>query len=213
MQDIKETYLYEELNEDYINGIVDTTMEQITFMTKTIDDFKNFFSPSKEKVRFHVKTVIDELLSMFGQLFNRDYVEISVITAPDTIQQAEGYPNEFKQVILNMLNNAKDAITSKKESSGRTHGLIEIIINNNEAADKIITLIRDNGGGIPDHLIEKIFGPYFTTKGSKGTGIGLYMSKTIIETNMGGSLTVRNIDGGAEFMICLGVSGGNSGSI
>ncbi|MBF0459621.1 MAG: HAMP domain-containing histidine kinase, partial [Nitrospirae bacterium] len=63
-----------------------------------------------------------------------------------------------------------------------------------------------NGGGIPEHLIAKIFEPYYTTKGEHGTGVGLYMSKTIIETNMGGSLTVRNVDGGAESMVSLGVS-------
>ncbi|MBF0458519.1 MAG: HAMP domain-containing histidine kinase [Nitrospirae bacterium] len=143
---------------------------------------------------------------MFEQMFKKSDVGISLKTGPETILFADGYPNEFKQVLLNILNNAKDAIISNIETDSKIQGLIEINICNDEQRDKIMISIGDNGGGIPEHLIAKIFEPYYTTKGEHGTGIGLYMSKTIIETNMGGSLTVRNVDGGAEFMVSLGVS-------
>ncbi|KJU84218.1 PAS/PAC sensor signal transduction histidine kinase [Candidatus Magnetobacterium bavaricum] len=206
VQDIQEAYYYGELNEEYIKSFTDTTMKQVRFMSKTMDDFRNFFKPSKEKVQFDVKSNIEELLSMFGQLFKKSDVDISVICEPDTILLSDGYPNEFKQVILNILNNAKDAIISKRQTDDKMQGLIEINIGNNEAKNKIILSMQDNGGGIPLSIIDNIFAPYYTTKGNTGTGIGLYMSKTIIETNMGGSLTVRNVDGGAEFMITLGVS-------
>ncbi|MBF0318862.1 MAG: PAS domain S-box protein, partial [Nitrospirae bacterium] len=205
VQDIQEAYDYGELDDKYIKDIVAKTMEQIFFMSKTIDDFRNFFKPSKEKVRFDIKTTIEELTSMFEQMFKKSEVDISIRAVPDTILLTDGYPNEFKQVMLNILNNAKDAIALKRET-GDTPGLIEINIGNNEERDTVIVSIRDNGGGIPENVIGKIFEPYYTTKGEKGTGIGLYMSKTIIETNMGGSLTVRNVDGGAEFIITLDIA-------
>ncbi|MBF0518022.1 MAG: HAMP domain-containing histidine kinase [Nitrospirae bacterium] len=133
-------------------------------------------------------------------------IDISIAVSQDTILLADGFQNEYKQVILNILNNSKDAITSRKETDDMMRGLIEIKIGNNAKRDKVIVSMLDNGGGIPDNVMEKIFEPYFTTKGETGTGIGLYMSKTIIETNMGGSLTIRNVNGGAEFMISMPVS-------
>ncbi|MBF0402445.1 PAS domain S-box protein [Candidatus Magnetominusculus xianensis] len=204
VQDIKDAYNYGELNERYIQGIVDTTMGQVNFMSKTMEDFRNFFKPSKDRLQFNVKCTIEELVSMFEELFKKSGVDISIEAKPGTILTTNGYPNEFKQVILNLINNSKDAISSKHETGPQ--GLIGINIINNEERDKIIVLIKDNGGGIPEDIAEKIFEPYYTTKGEKGTGIGLYMSKTIIETNMGGTLTVRNVDGGAEFLITLGIS-------
>ncbi|MBF0486984.1 MAG: PAS domain S-box protein [Nitrospirae bacterium] len=203
VQDIRDAYSYGELNEKYIKGIVNTTMEQTAFMSKTIDDVRDFFRPSKEKVRFDVKTAIGELLSMFEQLFKKNDIDISIKVQQDTLISTEGYPNEFKQVVLNILNNAKDAITSKRETGNKIQGLIEITICNNEKRDEVIISIRDNGGGIPDDIIGKVFEPYFTTKGTEGTGIGLYMSKTIIETNMGGRLYCENIENGTMFIIEL----------
>ncbi|MBF0318321.1 MAG: transporter substrate-binding domain-containing protein [Nitrospirae bacterium] len=203
VQDINDAYNYGEFNEEYIKDVVDTTMGQVTFMAKTIDDFRNFYKPSKERVQFNIITSIEELLSMFGELFKKSDVDISVTAGQVTTPTTEGYPNEFKQVILNIVNNSRDAISSKREADNNIQGLIEINISNNAERDKVIVSIRDNGGGIPEDLINKIFEPYYTTKGEKGSGIGLYMSKTIIEANMGGSLTVRNVDGGAEFLISM----------
>ncbi|WP_420263755.1 PAS domain-containing protein [Candidatus Magnetominusculus dajiuhuensis] len=212
VQDINEAYNFGELNADYIKNTVDTTMNQVHFMSKTIDDFKDFFKPSKAKVKFNVKTTIEELLSMFEQMFKKSDVDISIRTGQDTILITDGYPNEFKHVILNIINNAKDAITSKRDDGEMIQGRIDINIINNTEIDKIIISIKDNGGGIPEHIINNIFDPYYTTKGEKGTGIGLYMSKTIIETNMGGSLEVSNVDGGAEFVITLGAGHPSTGS-
>ncbi|MBF0556325.1 MAG: PAS domain S-box protein [Nitrospirae bacterium] len=205
VQDIKEAYNYGELSEDYIKNTVDTTMKQVFFMSKTIEDFKDFFKPAKEKVRFNVKSAIEGIISMFEHLFKKSDVDVSVRTGQDTMLFTDGYPNEFKQVILNIMNNSKDAITSKRESGDMIQGRIEINIINNIEINKVIISISDNGGGIPGHIIDKIFDPYYTTKGEKGTGIGLYMSKTIIETNMGGSLEVSNVDGGAKFVIELDI--------
>ncbi|MBF0516896.1 MAG: PAS domain S-box protein [Nitrospirae bacterium] len=207
VQDLKDAYAYGELNDKYINETVDVTMSQVNFMSKTINDFRNFYKPSKEKCRFDVKAAVEELLWMFEQIFKKSGIDITIETVQHTELSTDGYPNEFKQVLLNILNNAKDAITAKKESEGSAYtGQIEIIIGTDEDKNKIIVSIRDNGGGIPQHILERIFEPYYTTKGEQGTGIGLYMCKTIIETNMGGSLSARNYDGGAEFTISMGIA-------
>ncbi|KWT74904.1 PAS domain-containing protein [Candidatus Magnetominusculus xianensis] len=200
VQDMKDAYAYGELNEEYIERTVDMTIVQTSFMSKTINDFRDFFKPSKEKSKFDVKTAIEELLSMFGTLFKKSDLEISLRADQGAGLITLGYPNEFKQVILNILNNASDAVVLKRQSDTSLQGLIEIAIGTEK--DKVIVSIRDNGGGIPENLMERIFENYYTTK-DKGSGIGLYMSKTIIETNMGGSLTARNVDAGAEFLITL----------
>ncbi|MEO5356037.1 MAG: ATP-binding protein [Nitrospirae bacterium YQR-1] len=205
IQDLKDSYTHGEINGKFIDDVVGSTMQQIDFMAKTIDDFKNFFIPSKKKVLFDVKTTIDELLSMFKHVFSKSNIDISVKADHNVLMLTEGYPNEFKQVVLNMLNNSKDAIVSKKIKDSDLKGSILINIDNSEDKSRVIVSIRDNGGGIPDDVVGRIFEPYFTTKEQEGTGIGLYMSKTIIETNMGGSLMVYNVDGGAEFMISLDV--------
>ncbi|MBF0520197.1 MAG: PAS domain S-box protein [Nitrospirae bacterium] len=205
IQDIRDTYEYDELNEQYLDKSVESMMAQLSFMSKTIDDFRNFFVPSKLKVRFNVKTAIEELLSMFANILIKNNIKVSVQTDSDTLFSTFGYPNEFKQVVLSILNNSRDAIAAIKTNGSEIKGCITINISNNEDKSRVIVLIGDNGGGIADDIIGKIFEPYFSTKETDGSGIGLYMSKTIIETNMGGSLTVRNINGGAEFVISLDV--------
>ncbi|MBF0518154.1 MAG: PAS domain S-box protein [Nitrospirae bacterium] len=206
IQDLKDAYTYGEVDDKYIENIVVSTMRQIDFMSKTIDDFRNFFIPSKEKVLFDVKAAVDELLSIFMHIFIKSTIDISVKAGQDVLISTLGYPNEFKQVLLNILNNSKDAIITRRENAHEIQGIIEINITYTEDKSQVIVSVRDNGGGIPDGVLEKIFEPFFTTKGTEGTGIGLYMSKTIIETNMGGSLTVGNVDGGAEVVITLGLT-------
>jgi signal transduction histidine kinase len=108
-----------------------------------------------------------------------------------------GFANEYSQVVLNIISNAVDAIIAKGVGG-------EIKINIFCENDSAIVGIKDNAGGIPEEIINHIFDPYFTTKeGGKGTGIGLYMSKLIIEDHMGGRIDVQNIDDGAEFRIII----------
>lgn len=117
---------------------------------------------------------------------------------------SNGYANEFKQVIINIISNAKDAIKQRIEQKQLVEGEGLITIRYSHESDNIIVQIDDNGGGIPDDIKERIFDPYFTTKGPhKGTGIGLFMSKTIIEKNMEGQLLVENGENGACFTISL----------
>ncbi len=200
--DLKDAYISGELNREYVDTIVVSLSDQINFMAKTIDDFTNFLKPSKTKITFNVTSAIEELVSMFIRIFNKNTIEVNIKTKQDGILLTDGYPNEFKQVVLNILNNAKDAIIAKRKITHDIKGQITIEINSDDRANIMIS-IRDNGGGIAENVIDKIFDPYFTTKDKEGTGIGLYMSKAIIETSMCGSLTVRNIDDGAEFLIRL----------
>jgi len=107
-----------------------------------------------------------------------------------------GYPNEFAQVLLNIVINAKDILAE------RGIAVPKVVISAFRDGSSAVVTVADNGGGIPEEFIGKIFDPYFTTKGPQlGTGIGLFMSKSIIERNMGGRLMVRNTADGAEFRI------------
>ncbi|MBF0516097.1 MAG: PAS domain S-box protein [Nitrospirae bacterium] len=199
IQDIKDAYLYGELNDIYIRDVVDTTMDQICFMSKTIDDFRNFLKPSKVKVGFNVKSTIEGLVSMFELLFSKSGIDIAIRADHDAT--LSGYPNEFNQVILNLLNNSRDAIMSAGISRP-SRGLIEIDISNSRERDKLLISVKDNGGGIPAQIIDRIFELYFTTKEqSGGTGIGLYMSKVVIEESLGGRIYAKNAENGAIFIL------------
>ncbi|WP_420264791.1 ATP-binding protein [Candidatus Magnetominusculus dajiuhuensis] len=210
IQDLVDAFEHGEMNKEYLETEVQSTMQHIGFMSQTIDDFRNFLKPSKKKLRFNVKEAIEEIMSMFEGTLKRDSVAVSLAHSEETYLKT-GYPNEFKQVILNIINNARDAIVSCRKKGlmdKGTQGQITIRLEKaaasptQDADDKVIVYISDNGGGIPEDIIDKVFDSYFTTKTEdKGTGIGLYMSRTIIENNMGGRLTVRNTPIGAEFTI------------
>ncbi|MBF0472365.1 MAG: HAMP domain-containing histidine kinase, partial [Nitrospirae bacterium] len=213
IQDMKDAFEFGELDKDYISKTVEDTMTQVMHMSGTIDDFRNFFMPSKEKVIFKLNSTVSEVIYLiYDQLF-KGGIKIAMKCNYDVIVRSNkgrypelctcepeimviGYQNEFKQVILNLLSNARDAII-RHRAQNKDAAIGEILIEFSKADNKVILKIKDNGGGIPIEIIDKIFDPYFTTKGCDGTGIGLYISKTIIEQNMGGSLMVRNVEGGA----------------
>ncbi len=188
-------YFYgtDKFNKEFLDMTVRDIMSQINHMSQTIDDFRNFFKPDKKKVDFNINAAIQQALSLIDDSFKSSCIE--VITQITDDQFVFGYPNEFSQVLLNILQNARDAILECKIKNGFVS-----IFSSNENGKRVI-IISDNAGGIPEDIIDKVFEPYFSTKGIMGTGIGLNMSKNIIETNMGGRLTVRNIVGGAEFRI------------
>ena len=207
VQDMEEAFNFGELDKEYIHKAVNSTMAQISYMSATIDDFRNFFKPDKEKIEFDINLAIKEVLrlvkdQLLGANISIEY-NCSCSTDCEDKHNTIGYPNEFKQVILNIFNNAKDAIVGYREVS-EVNFRGEIGINIESTVDVIRISISDNGGGIKEAHIYNIFKPYFSTKSAEsGTGIGLYIAKTIIEKNMGGRLTVKNKAGGAEFIIEL----------
>jgi signal transduction histidine kinase len=194
VQDIALCYEYDNFSKDYLDASTKKIMKLIRHMSQTIDDFRNFFTPGKEQVPFDLgKTVAKTLLLVEGSLSDKG-IKINLDAGEG--QVLTGYPNEFSQVLLNILNNAKDAFSG--------HTVIDPSVTVRVASEqgKLIVTIADNAGGIPEEIINRIFEPYFTTKEQgKGTGIGLYMSKKLVEKTMNGSLTVRNTGAGAEFRI------------
>ncbi|MBI5847292.1 MAG: PAS domain S-box protein [Nitrospirae bacterium] len=218
VQNIHDAYIHGDLNRSYLDRTVQKSMDQIQHMSKTIDDFRNFFRPDKELSTFDTMTVIGEVLSLFSaqltsnniafrltcHTHSRTFVQVGGIeVCPEKI--VEGYRNEFEHVILNLISNAQDSIITRRETvqdKSSIKGLMTFDFFNRD--DNVIIEVGDNGTGIPDAVMPRIFEPYFTMKEqSKGTGIGLYMSKIIIEDHMKGSLTVKNGPGGAVFTIIL----------
>lgn len=189
IQNLKYDYEDGLITKEYLDEFITSTKKVIKFMSDTIDDFRNFYRVDKTKEVFSVKNAIEKTLSIQkAQLFN-NHIEVE-LRGDDF--EISGYKNEFQQVILNLINNAKDILLEKKIQNAK----ITIKLK-----DRII-FIRDNGGGIAKEIINRIFEPYFTTKEQgKGTGMGLYMSKMIIEENINAKLDARNTQDGAEFRI------------
>lgn len=183
-----------EFNREFLVECVEKSMELIQHMSATIDDFRSYFKPNKERTGFCCYDSVIKTLSLMEGNFRAKHIKVTVHAESKPMMY--GYPNEFAQVLINILSNASDAFIEHKICQPH----IIITVFNDEG--KTIVTISDNAGGIPDDIICKIFDPYFTTKGSQsGTGMGLFMSKAIIEKNMAGSLTARNIEGGTEFRI------------
>jgi polar amino acid transport system substrate-binding protein len=177
------------VNESFINEFINKNKVTIKFMSQTIDDFRNFFKVDKVKETFGIKEAIENTVSM--QMIYLDKYEINVsITGEDFA--VYGLKSEFQQVVLNLLSNSKDALVQHREKDRS----LQIILEDSAV------IFHDNGGGIPAHLVEDIFDAYFTTKKQgTGTGMGLYMSKIIIEDNMKGRISAFNEGEGAVFLL------------
>ena len=183
-----------QFSKEYLDANVIRAMQVINHMSKTIDGFRNFFEPNKEKVSFLVCEVLAQTVSIVEAAFHE--LKLAIEVHADAEVLVNGVPNEFSQVLLNILMNAKDALLERRVVEPR------VVVRLFREGGKAVLTIADNAGGIPLAILDKIFDPYFTTKGpDKGTGIGLFMSKNIIEKNMNGTLSVRNTTEGAEFRI------------
>ena len=194
VQDLQMTQKTEGLSEEFLAANVKRSLEIIRQMSKTIDYFRYFFKPETEKVEFKVSDTIEKTLFILEGSLKIHGIRIEFAHTDDPVMN--GYPTEFIQVLLNILINARDALIARKPE-----GPLVSVQLFTEGGKTVVSIV-DNAGGIPEEIQEKIFDPYFTTKGpEQGTGIGLFMSKTIIEKNMHGHLTVRNVGDGAEFRI------------
>lgn len=196
IQDIKETYHTDEFNEKYLEDTTDTCMHIINHMSGTIDNFRDFFKPNKENVLFSINDQIRSSLALVKAALENNSISINLEF--NSRGQVSGVPGEYAQVIVNLLTNAKDAILEHKPDKP----FIKIITRSENSYETVEVI--DNGGGIPYKIAEKIFEPYFTTKNEgKGTGIGLYFSKTIIEKNMSGNIIFSNTDDGTIFKVSV----------
>lgn len=168
----------------------------LEFMSHTIDDFRNFFMPKKEKEEFTLCSMIDSVMTIVASALENNNINVT-IDVNEKIK-LHTYLNEYEQVLLNILKNAKDVLIEKKIENPK------IFIWAKEEEFEVTLYIEDNGGGVTVEPKSKIFEPYFTTRDdSDGTGIGLYMSKIIVDKNMKGKLFVENINDGARFSISI----------
>ena len=165
-------------------------------LSETIDDFRNFFKPDKQKTKVSLtKPIIKALAIATPSILNKG---IKINTSYGVDGEIEIYKNELMQVILNILKNAEDNFKEKEIKNGK------IDISTYKEKGAYIIKICDNGGGVAPEIMPKIFDPYFSTKDEKnGTGLGLYMSKIIVEEHNGGILEVKNSKNGACFIIKL----------
>lgn len=191
---IKDAHEFNELDKDYLDKSVKEGQMVIQRMSTTIDDFRNFFRPNKEKNCFSVNEVVADVLRILEAAFQSS--GITIVVKGDEDVTAYGYRNEYSQVLINILVNAKDALQERKVLAGS----VQISIFRRDDLSKVV--VEDNAGGIPTDVLQKMFDPYFTTK-EKGTGIGLYMSKMIIENNMNGSIKACNTRNGAQLSLIV----------
>lgn len=186
-----------ELDDEYMARFKQNSMSIIQQMSKTIDDFRSFFKPTKSKENINIYGSIEQVMRVMGPILTNDNIE--VILPQKSECTVYGYKNELEQVLMVLINNAKDALLDKKVA--HPYIKIQIDADNKESGNVKIT-VEDNGGGIAEDIIDRIFEPYFTTKEQgSGVGIGLYMSKEIIERQMKGSIAVKNAADGAVFTI------------
>ena len=177
------------LTQEFIDKQVEEGLRLANQMSSTIEDFKNFFSPHKEREYFGVVQALEETLDLVEFFCKDEHIDIQLIAKEEV--RVYGYSNEFSQVILNLLNNARDNF--KQRDIQKERKIIIKVEKKNRPEPFVMISFMDNGGGIDEHIIDRIFEPYFTTKHkSTGTGIGLYMSKQIIEKQMHGLVTMKN---------------------
>ncbi len=185
-----------QLDDETMNKKAKEAEQVIDFMSHTIDDFRNFFMPKKDRQEFYVYKSVESVMTIVSSALSNNNIEIEIDI--DKQLKLNTFKNEYEQVILNIISNAKDVMISNKIEKPK------ISIECKKVGALIELFIEDNGGGITVKPRNKIFEPYFTTKeDSDGTGIGLYMSKTIVDKNMHGKLRVRNTKVGARFEIIV----------
>ena len=201
---LQSAYYNARIDKDFVATLVANADAQIQFMSKTIDDFRHFFKPSKSKQPFAIVDTVRRAVTLVEPHLKQAGISLSIHkSAEDEELIAYGFPSEFVHVIVNILSNAKDAIEEQlRRNAQMTERLISIDIGCR--GDEILLQIKDNGCGIEEHLLPRIFTPYFTTKGTmSGTGIGLYMAKMIVENEMKGGLSAQNTGNGMLFTISL----------
>jgi nitrogen fixation/metabolism regulation signal transduction histidine kinase len=194
IQNIELSYEMNILNDKFMKKSINDSLDLTNMMSKTIDDFRNFFMPNKKEETFLLSESLDSSLELIGSTFTS--YNIHVEKDIDETLIINGFPNEFAQTLLNLLSNAKDVLIENKIENPKVSIVLKRING------RAILRISDNGGGAKENILEKIFEPYFTTKAQgKGTGIGLYMSKIIIEQNMNGKIYAKNLKEGLSFII------------
>lgn len=191
---LKMKYDMKILDDETFNKQINAILEQSKHMNQTVCDFQHFFNPSKEKEYFNIMKTMKSILSLVGIDYTLSNIEL--VLRGDEEVMGFGYPNEYNQVILSLLQNAKDAFLEDPKKNMK----IQIEVQQQKRGS--LVTIEDNAGGIPKLLIDKIFENYMTTK-EEGSGLGLHIAKSVIEEHMEGKIWVENKTKGAMFSIEL----------
>lgn len=200
MSNIEDSFLHDDMHRDEILGLFEKSRMLINKMSQTIDDFRYFFKPKCEKENFLASNSVTSTLDILSERLKNNEIELN--TDLDENIEIYGHSNQLFQVILNFINNSIDALVENKDENRRID--IKVFEEENSA----VIEVNDNGGGINEEIRERIFEPYFSTKDEKnGTGIGLYMSKIIVEKNFKGVIKVSNKNGGACLKIIIPLGG------
>ena len=198
---IEDAYHYNELDKEYLEKSIDKSMKLIKKMSTTIDDFRYFLNPKTEKSHFELESTVQDVFELLEEnlRFNKIQVTINADKEDDGCKlSGYGYENQFSQAIFNIITNSVDALSGSDDDDN----FIKVEIYNLD--DKVGVSIEDSGGGVDQEIIDKVFDLYFTTKdASKGTGLGLYMTKTIIENNLNGHIHIKNSDYGLKTIISI----------
>ncbi len=185
-----------EIEKENLYNEIEKINQHVQFLSKTVNDFRNFFNPNKHKEEVTVKEVIEDTVAIMEKNFETKGIRLDLECGTDELVRI--HKNEMMQVLLNLLKNAQDALAEKRVR----HPYVRV--SSRRVEERVAIDVADNGGGIPEEIIHKIFDPYFSTKSEKvGTGLGLHMSKIIVEQHNRGKLSVENGKEGACFRILL----------
>jgi signal transduction histidine kinase len=195
LQNLKALNAKAKLTPDKLTEMLTKANEQLFFMSDTIDNFKDFYKPSGEQVTFNAREAYDKVIDIIG--YDLAHKNITVTCESTTLLPLYGNPNELSQVLLNLIGNARDALIERDIEDAT------ITLTASRQDHQAIITVTDNAGGIAPEHMDKIFEPYFSTKAEKGTGIGLYMVRTIIQEKFGGTIKVVNTSKGARFVLVL----------
>ncbi len=186
----------DELKEDSVKECADEILNETKYLSNTIDDFRNFFKPNKERDEITAEKLFDDVVKIIGKSLENNNIKLNF--SGDLKIVINTYTRELLQVFINLINNAKDALTESGTEDK------EVCIGVRKDKNSIIFEFCDNGGGINEDIFGKIFEPYFSTKENKnGTGLGLYMSKIVVEKHMLGKIWAENRENGVCFMVKL----------
>lgn len=205
IQNMAAAWKLDRLSREYVDQALEVAQQQVAYMTSTIEEFLTFFRPDKQKEVFCINDKIMESLSFIEGQLRGQGIEVTEGEGFNTPHFTVGYQNEFRQVILNLLINSRDAIQERLTHENSINKDVGTISVNIARSAKVVQVeVTDNGCGIAPELGNRVFEPYFTTREkSGGTGIGLYMSRLIVEEGMGGELSYKSEPGMTTFRIIL----------
>ena len=195
ISNIETNQLLHTLDQETLAEKIQLIAKNIVYMSATIDDFRNFFKPNQSKEETSIGNVIHSVFEIIGKSLENNNIVVTLHNSSQMLLWL--YKNQLIQVLLNIINNAKDALISNNV----TAAAIDISVE--ETLDVVVISICDNAGGIPEQIKDKINEPYFTTKEFNGTGLGLYIAQIIIEKYLGGTLSWYNKGSGVCFVITL----------